>query len=138
MNRLLSIAFAALLLATCSTGPTVRVDVARGEPASNISFRVASSDSTLAPAPISQIQVTDAQSGRGRGAPGAVRWAVAHRPGTPPLQLPATIQYGVAPHNYVSATPAPPLPLGRYEVRINASGLWSVTPFRVTEHGTIE
>lgn len=138
MNRYLSLAIGSVLMATCSPGPTVRVEVARGGPAGSISFRLASTDSALATAPISMIQVTEAQAGRGRGTPGAVRWALAHRPGTPPLQLPTVIQYGVPPANYVSAKPAPVLPLGRYEVRVNASGIWSVAPFRVTEHGTIE
>ena len=123
------------ILAGCSSGPRVRADVARGEPAAQLSIRLSSSDSSLAPVPVDLIQVNNRHR---RGQPGEVMWAVAHKPGTPGLRLPALITYGVVPSGYGSSGPVAPLLMGDYEVRVNAGGVWTVTPFRITALNVIE
>ena len=138
MHRAVLLIVVPLILAACSSGPAVQVEVERGGPAANLRFHIDSTDSTLTPAPISMIQVRTAALSQKRGGPGALRWALAHRPGTPPLPLPAVVQYGVAPENYAGTSPVSLLPFGGYEVRVNSGGVWRVASFRVTEHGTIE
>ena len=131
-------AVGALLLAACSPGPRVQVDVSRGELATALRFNLHSSDSALAPAPIEMIEVLY------RGKPGSVpdasaaRWTLVHKPGTPPLQLPTAILYGVAPPGYVAAGAAPPLGLGPYLVRVRAGGIWTQESFSVTLANTVE
>jgi len=137
MHRTLA-AVGALLLAACSPGPRVQVEVSRGEPATALRFNLHSSDTALAPAPIEMIEV------RSGGKPGkvpdasATRWTLAHKPGTPPLQLPAAILYGVAPPAYVASGAAPPLTPGSYVVRVRAGGIWTQESFSVTAENTVE
>jgi hypothetical protein len=113
----------------------VRADVPRGEPAAQLSIRLSSSDSTLAPVAVDLIQINNRHR---RGQPGEVMWAVAHKPGTPGLRLPALITYGVVPSGYRSSGPVPPLPMGDYEVRVDAGGVWTITSFRVNALNVVE
>jgi hypothetical protein len=131
-------AIAMVLAVGCSRGPIVRGDVVRGGSTSNLSIRVTSSDSTLAPAPVDLVQVSARRGRVAEATPGQVFWAIAHKPGVPALRLPAVIQYGSAPEGYGSTGSAPILPAGDYEVRVNAGGVWSATPFRVNNQNVIE
>jgi hypothetical protein len=117
MHRGLFLIGALVSLAGCSTGPRVRADVSRGDAAAQLSIRLSSSDSALAPVPVDLIQVNDRHGARAGGA-GQVLWTV--------------------PNGYGSTGPAPMLPMGDYEVRVNAGGVWSVTPFRITALNVIE
>jgi hypothetical protein len=133
-----AVIIAAIALAGCSRGPTVRADVVHGAPANEISIRLWASDSTLAPAPVDYVQIAHATSGRGSAGISETIWAAAHIPGTPALRLPAMVQYGVAPSGYGSSGPAPVLPMGSYEVRVSAGGIVHVTPFQITALNVVE
>lgn len=137
MTRTLSRFVLLVSLAACSAGPRVRADVTRGEPATQLSIRLSSSDSSLAPVPVDLVQVNLRHSTKPGGV-GQVLWAVALKPGKPALRLPALVPYGVVPSGYGSSGPAPVLPMGDYEVRVNAGGVWSVTPFKITPLNVIE
>ena len=137
MYRSLTLVAAFVSLAACSAGPRVRADVARGNQAGQLSIRLSSSDSELAPVPVDLVQINLRHSAKPGGV-GQVIWKVVHRPGTPALRLPALVPYGVVPSGYYSSGPAPMLATGDYEVRVNAGGAWSVTPFRITALNVIE
>lgn len=137
MHRTLSLIATLVSLAGCSAGPRVRADVTRGDQAARLSIRLSSSDSELAPVPVDRVQVNLRHSVKPGGV-GQVVWAVVHRPGTPALRLPALVPYGVVPSGYTASGPAPMLATGDYEVRVNAGGAWSVTPFRITALNVIE
>ena len=131
-------AVGALLLAACSPGPRVQVEVSRGEPATALRFNLRSSDSALAPAPIEMIEVLDGARRGNTATAGATRWSLAHKPGTPPLQLPTAVLYGVAPPAYVASGAAPPLAPGPYVVRVRAGGIWTRESFSVTAENMVE
>ena len=137
MTRALPLLLVLAALTGCSTGPRVRADVSRGEPAAQLSIRLFSSDSTLAPVPVDVVQINIRHSVR-RAQAGEVLWAVALRPGTPALRLPALIAYGAVPKGYGSSGPAPVLVNGDYELRVNAGGVWTVTPFKINPSNVIE
>lgn len=137
MTRALPLLLVVAALSACSTGPRVLADVSRGGPAAQLSIRLSSSDSTLAPVPIDVVQINIRHSVR-RGQAGQVLWAVALRPGRPALRLPALIPYGTVPDGYGSSGPAPLLVNGDYEVRVNAGGVWTVTPFKINPLDVIE
>ena len=132
------VASAALLLAACSAGPRVEVEVPRGELAAALRFNLHSSDTALAPAPVEMIEVLD--GGRPASGPerGTACWILVHKPGTPPLQLPTAVLYGTVPPGYVASGTATPLTLGPYVVRVRAGGVWTQTRFSVTAANTIE
>ena len=138
VHRTFAAAGALLIVVACSPGPRVQVDVSRGEPATALRFNLRSSDSALAPAPIEMIEVLDGARPGNRAAGGATRWTLAHKPGTPPLQLPTAVLYGVAPPAYVASGAAPPLTPGPYVVRVRAGGIWTQESFSVTQANTIE
>jgi hypothetical protein len=137
MNRAASLIALLASLAGCSTGPRVRAEVTRGEAATALSIRLSSSDSSLAPVPIDLVQVNVKHSPKPGGV-GPMLWAVTLQPGKPALRLPALIPYGAVPSGYEANGPAPALPIGEYEVRVNAGGVWSVTSFKVTPLNVIE
>ena len=137
MNRAASLFALLVSLAACSAGPRVRADVTRGEPATALSIRLSSSDSSLAPVPIELVQVNVRHSPKPGGV-GPLLWAVTLQPGKPALQLPALVPYGAVPTGYEANGPAPALPSGEYEVRVRAGGVWSVTPFKVNLLNVVE
>lgn len=137
MNRTFA-AVGALLLAACSPGPRVQVEVSRGELATALRFNLRSSDAALAPAPIEMIEVLSRDKPGSAPDASATRWALVHKPGTPPMQLPTAVLYGVAPPAYVASGAAPPLTPGTYVVRVRAGGIWTQESFSVTTANTVE
>lgn len=122
----------------CSMRPTVRGDVERGVLATALRIHVSATASAPTAPVVEQIQVSTRGTGRARGTQGHVEWSLARQRGAPAMELPAVIRYGVVPHGFGSSGPAPVLANGQYEVRVMSNGVWSVTPFRVTNQNTIE
>ena len=75
--------------------------------------------------------------GRAPGSAGTTIWVAAHIDGQPYLQPPVTLRLGRELPGYTSSA-APPLVLGRYEVRVTSLGVTALTRFRVSEQNLIE
>ena len=129
--------FLALCVA-CSSRVAVRGDVERGVPANELRIHLRATDNRAAPIPVERVEISTRNLGRGRGTQGSMRWAIARRPDAAALLLPAVIPYGTVPPGFGDSGSAPRLPNGQYELRVMAGGVWSVTPFRVTDQNTIE
>lgn len=137
MCRLFLLALA-VATATCVAGPEVRIEVARGTPAAELTIRLTPSGRATQPAPIEAVQIASADQRFFGSAPGQVYWAIARQPGAAALPVPTIIHYGDVPPGFGSSGAATRLPNGKYAASVQANGVWSRTHFRVTVSNTIE
>jgi hypothetical protein len=122
----------------CKRQPSLRVEVQRDVPATQLRLHITEADPVRGDYPIEMISLNAAPDGaRDPGSPDIVIWAVAHVDGQPYLRPPVTLDFGSPVPGYTSSA-VPPLVLGRYEIRVSSRGVSALTHFRVTERNIVE
>jgi hypothetical protein len=121
-----------LLLAACAAGEPVRVTVARGSSARDLTLLLSSSDSNATIRGV-RVQATLFDASQVETNANRTVWSLAPS-GAPDGRVPAAIRYGIAPPGFVGSRAEGLVP-GRYVVEVLRDGPSNVAFFEIQTSG---